>query len=227
MSKLIVQDLCKEFQSAAETLRVLQNVSLEMSGGENLSIVGPSGCGKSTLLYILGTLDKPTSGHIQLDGVDPFSQSPKELAHFRNQSIGFVFQDHHLLPQLSVTENVLLPALAEGTPNSQQIERASELIDKVGLSERNRHLPNQLSGGERQRVAVARALLNRPKLLLADEPTGNLDSANTERIADLLYDLPQREGAMLIVVTHSDWVAQRAARRMRIDAQRLVAKDAA
>ena len=222
MTQLSVKQLSKDFTSVAETLHVLQNVELEMSAGQNVSIVGPSGCGKSTLLYILGTLDQPSSGHVTLDSVDPFTLSPSDLARFRSRSIGFVFQDHHLLPQLSVSENVLLPALASGSPSKEQIERASELIDSVGLGARQHHLPGQLSGGERQRVAVARALLNRPKLLLADEPTGNLDETNTRKIAELLFELPKREGAMLVVVTHSTWLAGQAQRQLQLDNHRLV-----
>lgn len=222
MTQLSVKTLSKQFTSVAETLHVLQEVELEMSAGQNVSIVGPSGCGKSTLLYILGTLDQPSSGQVTLDSVDPFTLSPSALARFRNRSIGFIFQDHHLLPQLSVSENVLLPALANGTPSREQIDRAGELIDSVGLGDRQRHLPSQLSGGERQRVAVARALLNRPKLLLADEPTGNLDEDNTRRIAELLFELPRRDGAMLVVVTHSPWLAKQAQRQLRLENRRLV-----
>lgn len=222
MTDLIVKDLCKEFHSSAETLRVLNGVNLQMKPGENLSIVGPSGCGKSTLLYILGTLDTPTSGEVTLDGVNPFGLSVNQLAAFRNKHIGFVFQDHHLLPQLTVSENVLLPALANGSPSGEAIERARSLIADIGLEERRDHLPGQLSGGERQRVAVARALLHRPKLLLADEPTGNLDRLNTEKTAELLFDLPTREGAMLIVVTHSDWVAGQASKQLQLENHKLV-----
>lgn len=221
MTQLSVKNLSKQFTSEAETLQVLQDVELEMSAGQNVSIVGPSGCGKSTLLYILGTLDQPSSGQVMLDAVDPFALEASELAHFRSRSIGFVFQDHHLLPQLSVSENVLLPALAAGSPSSAQIARSVELIDSVGLSDRRNHLPGQLSGGERQRVAVARALLNRPRLLLADEPTGNLDEDNSRRIAELLFDLPNREGAMLVVVTHSPWLAGQAQRQLRLENHRL------
>ncbi len=221
MSTLMVTELAKEFRTAAETLRVLDGLNLQMERGENLAIVGPSGCGKSTLLYILGTLDNPTSGQITLNGVDPFSLGPTELAKFRNQSIGFVFQDHHLLPQLSVIENVLIPAMATGKPTAEAVERAKQLIADVGLSERVDHLPGQLSGGERQRVAVARALLNRPLLLLADEPTGNLDAVNTERVAELLFELPKREGAMLIIVTHSEWLASKAQRCLKLADRRL------
>lgn len=222
-ARLNVQDLCKQFQSAAETLVILDHVSLSLDPGENLSIVGPSGCGKSTLLYILGTLDHPTSGTIELGGVNPFALNSKRLAAFRNSTIGFIFQDHHLLPQLTVAENVLLPALAKGGGGSQEsLERADELIEAVGLAERKHHRPGQLSGGERQRTAVARALLHRPSLILADEPTGNLDVETGHKIADLLYDLPTRQGAMLIVVTHSPELAQRADRRMRIEKKRLI-----
>lgn len=223
MTRLSVKQLRKEFPSAAETLQVLDGVDLEMSAGESLSIVGPSGCGKSTLLYILGTLDQPTSGQITLDEVDPFTLSTTKLARFRSQSIGFVFQDHHLLPQLTVTENVLLPALAQGSPSSAQVSRAGELIESVGLGDRVGHLPGQLSGGQRQRVAVARALLNRPKLLLADEPTGNLDGVNARKIAELLFDLSKRDGTMLVVVTHSEELAGQAMRQLQIKNHRLQA----
>jgi len=221
MSTLMVTELGKEFRTSAETLRVLDGLNLQMERGENLAIVGPSGCGKSTLLYILGTLDTPTTGQVTLDGVNPFSLGPTELAKFRNHSIGFVFQDHHLLPQLSVIENVLIPAMATGKPTAEAVERAKQLISDVGLSERVDHLPGQLSGGERQRVAVARALLNRPLLLLADEPTGNLDAANTQRVAELLFELPKREDAMLIIVTHSDWLAGKAQRCLKLADRRL------
>lgn len=218
---LIVNELSKEFQTSAETLRVLDGLSLQLDKSENLAIVGPSGCGKSTLLYILGTLDTPTSGEVKLDGVDPFKLDALALAKFRNRSIGFVFQDHHLLPQLSVIENVLIPAMANGKPSAEAVARAKQLIADVGLSERIDHLPGALSGGERQRVAVARALLNRPTLLLADEPTGNLDVDNTERIAKLLFELPKREGAILIVVTHSEWLAAQAQRCLKLTDRRL------
>lgn len=222
MSNLVVQGLSKSFETSAEDLDVLRDVDLELREGENLSIVGPSGCGKSTLLYILGTLDTPTAGEVVLDGVKPFELSAKKLAAFRNESIGFIFQDHHLLPQLSVHENVLLPAMASGRPTADQVSRCSELIEAVGLGDRKEHLPGQLSGGQRQRVAVARALLNRPKLLLADEPTGNLDDENTEKIANLLFELPKRESATLIVVTHSPWLAGQAERKTELVDKRLV-----
>ncbi len=221
-AQLIVQDLCKEFETTAERLSVLQNVQLRMTQGDDISIVGPSGSGKSTLLYILGTLDQPSSGSVELGGVNPFSLSNQELAKFRNKSVGFVFQDHHLLPQLSVIENVLLPAVALGTPTQTEVDRARELLAAVGLADRVQHLPAEISGGERQRAAVARALLNRPRLLLADEPTGNLDSQASQIVAELLYQLPKREGAMLIVVTHSQQVADQASKRLRLESKKLV-----
>jgi lipoprotein-releasing system ATP-binding protein len=216
MTRLIVQDLCKHFVSEAETLVVLDKVSFSLEAGEDLAVVGASGSGKSTLLYILGTLDHPTSGSVSIDGVDPFALPAARLAEFRNKSVGFVFQDHHLLPQLTVLENVLLPAMAKGRPSRQTAERARHLIEEVGLSARSGHIPGRLSGGERQRVAVARAMLHQPKLLLADEPTGNLDAQTADRIAELLFDLPRREGASLIVVTHSDALSDRASRCLRL-----------
>lgn len=220
--QLIVSDLCKQFQSSAETLSILQGVQFKLEVGQVMSIVGPSGCGKSTLLHILGTLDTPTSGQVQLGGVNPFSLSSKQLAQFRNHRIGFVFQDHHLLPQLSLVENVLLPGLAQGAATPALVQRADELIAAVGLAGRRDHFPTQLSGGERQRTAVARALLNKPLLLLADEPTGNLDARTGQSVADLLFDLPLRQGAMMIMVTHSPELALRADRRMRLESQKLI-----
>ncbi len=222
MSNLVVQGLSKSFETSAETLEVLREVDRELKEGENLSIVGPSGCGKSTLLYILGTLDSPSSGDVVIDGVKPFELPQKKLAAFRNEAIGFIFQDHHLLPQLSIEENVLLPAMASAAPTKEQMERCNELIEAVGLADRKTHLPGQLSGGQRQRVAVARALVNSPKLLLADEPTGNLDEENTQKIATLMFDLTKRENATLIVVTHSPWLAGQADRQTKLAEKRLV-----
>lgn len=222
MTRLVVRDLKKQFVTEAETLQVLDGINFELAAGENLAIIGASGSGKSTLLYILGTLDSPTDGLVEIDGVNPFKLSASKLATFRNQSIGFVFQDHHLLSQLTVLENVLLPALASGRPQPAELERARHLIEEVGLTSRIDHVPGRLSGGERQRVAVARALLHQPKLLLADEPTGNLDQETADRIADLLLDLPRREGAALIVVTHSPELSRRASRCLKLVDHRLV-----
>jgi lipoprotein-releasing system ATP-binding protein len=181
-----------------------------------VAIVGPSGSGKSTLLQILGTLDHPNSGTVSINGVDPFELDENALAQFRNQHIGFVFQDHHLLPQLSVLENVLVPALALGKTSTDQVSRAHELIESVGLADRDDHLPSELSGGERERVAIARSLLMNPSLILADEPTGNLDRATAESISELLLKLQQASGAILIAVTHSDALANAMKERKKL-----------
>ncbi|MGE3781082.1 MAG: ABC transporter ATP-binding protein, partial [Pirellulaceae bacterium] len=178
---------------------------------------GPSGSGKSTLLNVIGTLEAPTSGQVTLSGQDPFALSEPDQARFRNRHVGFVFQEHHLLPQLSVLENTLVPALAEGPASDDTLARARELIERVGLSHRIDHRPAELSGGERQRVAVARALLMRPTLLLADEPTGSLDRTNARAVGQLLLELPAQERTMMIVVTHSLELAQGFSRRVELD----------
>lgn len=224
MPDLVVEHIVKEYPTRTEPLVVLRDVSFNLSAGENVAILGPSGCGKSTLLHLIGTLDEPTSGTITLQDENPFSMNEPQLAHFRNRNIGFIFQDHHLLPQLSVLENVLLPALAEGSPNDAQIDRARELIDRVGLAERIEHRPAELSGGERQRVAAARALIHNPILLLADEPTGSLDRTNAQAMGNLLLKLQQQENTMLIVVTHSLELANQMSRRLELDDGRV--KDA-
>ena len=217
MSDLVVQHITKEYPTRSDPLVVLRDVSLELSAGENVAILGPSGSGKSTLLHVIGTLDEPTAGTVTLRDEDPFVLSEPELAHFRNRHIGFVFQDHHLLPQLSVIENVLVPALAEGNSTLAQVERARDLIDRVGLSDRVEHRPAELSGGERQRVAVARALLCNPILLLADEPTGSLDRTTAASVGKLLLELQQQENTMLVVVTHSVELARLMKRRVELD----------
>jgi lipoprotein-releasing system ATP-binding protein len=222
MSDLVVEHVSKRYTTPAEDLIVLEDASLSLKQGENAAIIGPSGSGKSTLLHILGALDTPSSGTVRLGGISPFELSPNELAHFRNQKIGFIFQDHHLLPQLTVLENVLIPALAQGRPKPELIQRARDLIAKVGLQQRESHLPSELSGGERGRAAVARALIHRPLLVLADEPTGNLDPENAARIAELLIDLPRSENSMLIVVTHSQALANLAQYCFRIEKGHLV-----
>lgn len=207
MTTLSVQNVSKSFSTAGDPLQVLRDVSLQLSGGQSLAIVGPSGSGKSTLLQILGTLDRPDTGTVNVDGDDPFVLNDTELAHWRNRKVGFIFQDHHLLPQLSVIENVLVPALAIGTTTEQQIGRATELVRAVGLAERTTHLPSQLSGGERERVAIARALMMRPALVLADEPTGNLDRRTAESVTEVLQTLQRENDAILICVTHSESLA--------------------
>src|SRR5579884_2833710 len=200
---LQVQRLCKDYPTRSGALSVLRDVELELGRGDALAVMGPSGSGKSTLLHILGTLDRPTSGMVQLNGQDPFQLPEPALADFRNRHIGFVFQDHYLLPQCSVLENVLIPTLVGGTAPATAESWARELLNRVGLSNRLEHLPAELSGGERQRVAVARALIHRPVLLLADEPTGNLDRRTAASIGKLLLDLHREERNILIVVTHS------------------------
>jgi len=221
MPSLIVDNITKQYPTRAKPLEVLRGVSLALEAGQNVAIVGPSGSGKSTLLSIIGSLEKATSGSVLLDGQDPAGLDEPSLAEFRNRRIGFVFQDHYLLPQCSVLENVLLPTVAGGKTTAEAIARARSLLDRVGLTERLEHRPAELSGGERQRVAIARALVNRPALLLADEPTGDLDRTSAERIARLLLDLQRQEQMMLIVVTHSERLAALMSRRLELDEGRL------
>jgi lipoprotein-releasing system ATP-binding protein len=222
MPDLVVHEITKDFLTRAEPLRVLRGCTFELARGENLAILGPSGSGKSTLLQIVGTLDAPTSGEVRLGGDDPFQLSEPRLARFRNDRIGFVFQDHHLLPQCTVLENVLLPTLAGGGATPDAFERARMLLERVGLTPRLDHRPAELSGGERQRVAIARALIRQPMLLLADEPTGNLDRSTAASIGDLLLELQQLEQTMLVVVTHSLELAARFQQKTELDAGRLV-----
>lgn len=220
MADLTVQNLFKEYPTPGDPLVVLRDINLEMSFGENLAVVGPSGSGKSTFLQILGTLDRPSSGSIRLQATDPFSLSEPDLALFRNERIGFVFQDHFLLPQLSAIENVLLPGMARGPIPDRLATHADELLERVGLAGRRHHRPSELSGGERQRVAIARALLNSPSLILADEPTGNLDRLAAESITRLLLELQQQDqhARMLVVVTHSPVLARQMQRCVELDA---------
>jgi lipoprotein-releasing system ATP-binding protein len=213
---LQVSNLRKEYPTRSEPLVVLRDVALTLDRGETLAIMGPSGSGKSTLLNIIGTLETPTQGTVTLDGQDPFTLPERHLASFRNRKIGFVFQEHHLLPQCSVLENVLIPTLVNPAANADPDKRARELLQRVGLSERLDHRPAELSGGERQRVAVARALMNQPVLLLADEPTGNLDRRTAGDVGSLLLELGKQEQAILIVVTHSPELAGRFPRRMEL-----------
>jgi lipoprotein-releasing system ATP-binding protein len=212
---LAVRRLSKSFPTAEGTLSILQGVDLDLARGDALAIVGPSGAGKSTLLYIVGALDTPTAGEVSLLGEQPHALSATEQAQFRNRRVGFVFQDHHLLPQCTVLENVLIPAIPGGITPALDA-RARELLSRVGLSARLTHRPAQLSGGERQRVAVCRALINQPVLLLADEPTGNLDRATAEAVGGLLLDLNREQQTILICVTHSHELAQRFPRRCEL-----------
>jgi lipoprotein-releasing system ATP-binding protein len=222
---LRVENLGKDYPTRGGPLSVLRGVSLDLRRGEALAVMGPSGSGKSTLLHILGTLDTPTTGSVVLDGTDPFTLPEPKLADFRNRQIGFVFQDHLLLPQCSVLENVLVPTLVGADERGAAALRARELLERVGLSGRLDHRPAELSGGERQRVAVARALIRRPALLLADEPTGNLDRRSARAIGQLLLELPREQDAVLVVVTHSQELADAFPRTMTMDDGRLHAPE--
>ncbi len=206
---LEMHSVSRTFRTSAGELPILRDVSLRVVSGEAVAIRGPSGCGKSTLLYLAGTLDRPTSGVVEILGENPWSLSGRRLAAFRNQHIGFVFQDHQLLPQCSVLENVLLPSLAGFDSPAGLRERAAALLERVGLGGRLHQRPGRLSGGERQRVAVCRALINEPSLLLADEPTGNLDPATAADIGTLLLEMATEHEAALVCVTHSDELASR------------------
>lgn len=219
---LEVDRLSKSFATPAGPLRVLDDVSFTLAAGRRLAVMGPSGSGKSTLLSILGTLDEPTSGSVRLDGVDPFLGGSADRAAFRNGRIGFVFQEHHLLGGCTAIDNIVLPALATGRASEAVVDRARHLLHRVGLADRAGHLPGELSGGERQRVAIARALLLSPRLVLADEPTGQLDARAAAAVTELLIELVAVTGGMLVVVTHSESVAARVASGGDGDRVRLV-----
>ena len=206
---LEVAGITKTYPAATGELRVLDGVGFTLEPRGRLAVMGPSGSGKSTLLSIIGGLDEPTAGTVRLDGVDPFAGDATERARFRNRRIGFVFQEHHLLDGCTAIDNVLVPALASGSAPLDLVARAATLLERVGLGQRLDHHPGQLSGGERQRVAVARALLLSPRLILADEPTGQLDSHTAGEITELLIALVAESGGMLIVVTHDEAVTSR------------------
>ena len=213
MPLLSLSSITKNYPTSSGPLRVLDAVSLSLETGEPAAITGPSGSGKSTLLYVAGGLEPPTSGTVMVEGTNPYSLSPVALARFRNRDVGFVFQDHCLLPQLTVLENTLVPTLV-GERDPDAPERARALLTAVGLEPRAGHRPAALSGGEKQRVAIARALIRSPRLLLCDEPTGNLDTSTAETVADLLLRLQAQRRTTLLVVTHSAALASRFARRL-------------
>jgi lipoprotein-releasing system ATP-binding protein len=225
-SLLQVRKLVKTYIAVDGPLPILRELDLELDRGQSLAITGPSGSGKSTLLYILGALDEPTSGTVTLNEIDPFKLNVAGQARFRNQQIGFIFQDHHLLPQLTVLENVLIPTLPGSGATPAMEARAQELLQRVGLVERTEHRPAQLSGGERQRVAVCRALINQPTLLLADEPTGNLDRTTADSVGSLLLDLNREFNTLLVCVTHSTELASRFPRHCELRDGKLVAANA-
>jgi lipoprotein-releasing system ATP-binding protein len=220
---LRVQHLTKSYATPQGPLVVLDDVSFELASGESAAVMGPSGSGKSTLLNVLGTLDTPTSGVVTLDGRDPFTLREPELAAFRNGSIGFVFQDHALLPQCTMLENVLAPTLV--AQDDEAPRRARELLERVGLGHRLDHRPSELSGGEKQRAAIARALIRRPRLLLCDEPTGNLDGRSAEAVASVLVALHEAQRTVLMVVTHSRELAERFGRRFDLHDGHLAERD--
>lgn len=213
---LEVEDLHKTYEMDGRPMHVLRGVSLSVEPGELVALVGKSGSGKSTFLHICGTLDSPSSGRVRFEGDDLFARSGDELARFRNGTVGFVFQSHHLLPEFTALENVMMPALVQREATAAAHAKATELLQAVGLGARLGHRPAQLSGGEQQRVAIARALVLGPKLLLADEPTGNLDDATGEDILQVLLELNARQGISAIVVTHSERLARRLPRRLRL-----------
>ena len=206
----------ESLQKSYGTLKVLKGINLEVADSSVVTIVGASGAGKSTLLHLIGTLDRPDGGRVLMDGTDLYKLSDKELAEFRNRNIGFVFQFHHLLPEFTAVENVALPAMIAGATQAEAMKRAGELLDYLKLSERATHKPSQLSGGEQQRVAVARALVNNPKLILADEPSGNLDTENARKLHQLFFDLRDRFGQTFVVVTHNTELAQMADRTITL-----------
>ena len=211
MNNLKVSNLYKDFG----TVQVLRDISFTFDAGASVAITGPSGSGKSTLLHLIGMLDEPSSGRVTINNVNPFDLSERELARYRNALIGFVFQEHHLLPQYSVLENVLVPRLVFKRTSSA-MPRAHELLKRVGLTHRLTHRPGELSGGERQRVAIARALINRPDILLCDEPTGNLDNVTAETVMNLLFEMHRVEQNILIVVTHNLEFASRFQHHLRL-----------
>ena len=207
MPDFVANAVTKEFETSTGPLRILDGISAELDRGQNMAVIGDSGSGKSTFLHIAGTLDSPSSGIVSLIGSNLTELDENQLARFRNENIGFIFQEHHLLPQLTALENVLLPMVATGATDQKSIQRGKDLLDSVGLSDRIDHRPAAMSGGERQRVAVARALIQEPILLLADEPTGSLDQANAEKTGQLLLDLQDQHNMILICVTHSSKLA--------------------
>jgi lipoprotein-releasing system ATP-binding protein len=214
MSKVILEakNITKIYRSGPETIEVLAGLDFNLKEKEIVVIMGPSGVGKSTLLNIIGTLDKPTTGEVIIDGQSVFNYSEQKLSRFRNQHIGFVFQFHYLLPEFTAFENVIIPGMIRGNGSKKDKERAIKLLSDVGLAQRLHHRPNQLSGGEQQRVAVARALMNQPKMILADEPTGDLDPRNSQLMFDLILELNQKYDQSFVIVTHNEMLAEKANR---------------
>ena len=215
-SLLTVKGLCKDYRMGTDTVQVLRGIDLEITQGTTTALVGASGAGKSTLLHILGALDRPSSGLVTYKGQHLFGKSDRELADFRSHTIGFVFQFHHLLPEFTALENVMMPALIARKERRQAEQAAQTLLAEVGLEHRLQHRPGELSGGEQQRVAIARALIMEPELLLADEPTGNLDAKTSEAIHELLVKIQKQTGISMVVVTHNEQIAARMERVVRL-----------
>jgi len=222
---LRAEGLHKSFSIDRDDLDVLKGIDLEVRKGEILAITGPSGVGKSTLLHILGALDRPTRGRVMMDSTDVFALSDERLASFRNRTVGFVFQFHHLLSEFTALENVMMPLLIEGQEREATAQDAQEMLARVGLSARESHRPNELSGGEQQRVAVARALVSRPLVVLADEPAGNLDLANSRRLLDLIWELSNALDQAFVIATHDMNLAGQATRRIRLSDGRILEED--
>jgi lipoprotein-releasing system ATP-binding protein len=212
----------KDIHKSYDTVEVLKGIDLVVDQGEIVSIVGSSGAGKSTLLHIIGTLDRPDSGSITINGINPFTLNDKSLSRFRNQHIGFIFQFHHLLPEFTATENVFIPLLLNGVSKTDATRRAEELLALLGLSARRHHKPSELSGGEQQRVAVARALANSPSIVLADEPSGNLDSQNARELHQLFFQLRQQFNQTFVIVTHNEELANMADRKLTMKDGRFI-----
>ena len=209
-SILVTKNLHKTYQMGTRSVPVLRGIDLEVNEAQIVAIVGPSGVGKSTLLHILGTLDRPSEGSVIIEGTDVFKFDEKKLAEFRNRTVGFIFQFHHLMPEFTALENVMMPGLIAGKPKKKISDRAKSLLNEVGLEHRVDHRPGELSGGEMQRVAVARALMNDPKLVFADEPSGNLDRAASDALHELLWNLSRKDKRTLIIVTHNHELAENA-----------------
>jgi len=218
MNKILsTNQLCKTYMTGPQEVEVLKGIDFDVVAGEIVVIMGPSGVGKSTLLHLIGGLDRPTSGDVLIDGDDVFSLRDKQLAEFRNNAIGFVFQFHHLLPEFTALENVMIPGMMHGGENVMVTGRAKSILDEIGLGHRLNHKPSELSGGEQQRVAVARALVNSPRLVLADEPTGNLDKHNSEALYELILELNKKHGQTFIIVTHNELMAKHAQRVIELE----------
>jgi len=222
LSEIRVENLAKYYRQGARTVEALRGVDCVFEPGQSVAIVGPSGAGKTTFIHILGTIDRPSGGRVLYDGRDVFTMGERDLARFRNRTVGFVFQFHHLLPEFTALENTMMPALIHGMQKREARDRARIMLKRVGLADRMTHKPGELSGGEQQRVAVARSLILEPEVLLADEPTGNLDRETGEGVYRLLEKMNEERGITLIIVTHNEEIADRLPRRIRLVDGRIV-----